>query len=232
MQNLHGTSPFTEKRDEARFIRRTFYEPNLIRYIKYMKSSMSESIRNASFNLEQLSRSFRLARPGISTLEPLWFRRRFFQVHIAHFESSLAEGSIFHFLNLSQLELRSASESIQAAKIIWVELNNSNYKVRLTKSSGSEQRLIRKKKKPQKCLQFIQKGNPLSCSKASTTPCFHKMIHFRHVLDYFLLWQYYAGQDTGAWHPCNIPFYIFFVSMFLLSELCTAKVHEVSWQKH
>ena len=48
-----------------------FYEPNLIRYIKYMKSSMSESIRNASFNLERLSRSSLLARSEISTLEPL-----------------------------------------------------------------------------------------------------------------------------------------------------------------
>ena len=37
-----------------------------------MKSSASESIRNACFNLEQLSRSFRLARPDISTLDRLW----------------------------------------------------------------------------------------------------------------------------------------------------------------
>ena len=37
-----------------------------------MKSSASESIRNACFNLERLSRSFRLARPGISPLERLW----------------------------------------------------------------------------------------------------------------------------------------------------------------
>ena len=46
--------------------------------------------------------------------------------------------SIFHLLNLVQLELRSVSESIQPVKIIWVGLNNSNYKVRLMKSSGSE----------------------------------------------------------------------------------------------
>ena len=37
-----------------------------------MKSSASESIRNAYFNLERLSRSFRLALPGISPLERLW----------------------------------------------------------------------------------------------------------------------------------------------------------------
>ena len=37
-----------------------------------MKRSASESIRNACFNLEQLSRSFRLARPDISTLDRLW----------------------------------------------------------------------------------------------------------------------------------------------------------------
>ena len=37
-----------------------------------MKSSASESIRNASFNSERLSRSFRLAWPGISPLERLW----------------------------------------------------------------------------------------------------------------------------------------------------------------
>ena len=36
-----------------------------------MKISASESISNASFNLERLSRSFRLARPGISPLERL-----------------------------------------------------------------------------------------------------------------------------------------------------------------
>ena len=33
---------------------------------------MSESIRNASFNLERLSRFSRLARPGIATLERFW----------------------------------------------------------------------------------------------------------------------------------------------------------------
>ena len=57
---------------EARFRRRSFHEPNLIPRIKYMKSSASESIKNGSFNLERLSRSFRLAWPEISTLERLW----------------------------------------------------------------------------------------------------------------------------------------------------------------
>ena len=36
-----------------------------------MKSLVSESVRNAYFNLERLSRSSRLARPGISTVERL-----------------------------------------------------------------------------------------------------------------------------------------------------------------
>ena len=53
---------------KTRFRRRTFQ----IHWIKYMKSSASESISNACFNLEQLSRSFRLARPDISTLDRLW----------------------------------------------------------------------------------------------------------------------------------------------------------------
>ena len=37
-----------------------------------MKSSASESIKNVSFSLERLSRSFCLARPGISLLERVW----------------------------------------------------------------------------------------------------------------------------------------------------------------
>ena len=57
---------------KARLRRRTFREPNLIHWIKYMKSLASESIRNACFNLERLSRSLRLARSGISPLERLW----------------------------------------------------------------------------------------------------------------------------------------------------------------
>ena len=49
-------------------------------YCKYMKSSASESVKNGYLNLERLSRSFRLAQPGISALERLWFRRRIFDV--------------------------------------------------------------------------------------------------------------------------------------------------------
>ena len=37
-----------------------------------MKRSASETIKNGYFNLERLRRSFRLAWPGISTLEWLW----------------------------------------------------------------------------------------------------------------------------------------------------------------
>ena len=36
------------------------------------RRTFHESIRNACFNLELLSRSFRLVRPGISPLERLW----------------------------------------------------------------------------------------------------------------------------------------------------------------
>ena len=56
---------------KARFRRRTLHETNLISCIKYMKSSASESIKNGHFNLERLSRSSRLAGPGITTLERL-----------------------------------------------------------------------------------------------------------------------------------------------------------------
>ena len=44
--------------------------------------------------------------------------------------------SIFRHLNLVQLQLRSASESIQRNLIIWVGLNSN--KVRLMKTSASE----------------------------------------------------------------------------------------------
>ena len=42
---------------------RTFHQPNLIHWRKYKKSSASESLRNACFNLERLSRCFCLALP-------------------------------------------------------------------------------------------------------------------------------------------------------------------------
>ena len=88
----------------------------------YMKSSPSESIGNACFNLERLSRSFRLARPGISPLDRLWntfdsdaelfMSEPNAEILITYFVSSLTKMSIFRLLNLVQLELRSASESI------------------------------------------------------------------------------------------------------------------------
>ena len=45
-----------------------FHEPNLIPSIKYMKSSASESIKNGWFDLEWLSRSFRLDQLEITAL--------------------------------------------------------------------------------------------------------------------------------------------------------------------
>ena len=76
LQNRPGnyiTSTFINSK--ARFRRRTFHEPILIHWNKYMKSSASESIlsiRNACFNLKRPSRSFRQAQPGISPFERLW----------------------------------------------------------------------------------------------------------------------------------------------------------------
>ena len=46
-------------------------EPNLIHWIKYLKSLASEWIKNVYFNLERLTHSSRLAWPGISTLDRL-----------------------------------------------------------------------------------------------------------------------------------------------------------------
>ena len=62
------------------WLRLTFHEPNLIPWIKCMKSSASESVKNGYLNLKRLSRSFRVAQSGISPLERLWFRRRTFHV--------------------------------------------------------------------------------------------------------------------------------------------------------
>ena len=56
---------------KAQFRQQTFHELNLIHWIKYLKSSAPQSIRNACFNLEQLSCSFYLAKLGISSLERL-----------------------------------------------------------------------------------------------------------------------------------------------------------------
>ena len=64
--------PTSNKTIKARFRRRTFREPNLIHWIKQMKSSASESRRYDCFNLKQLSRSLLLDRLGISPLDRLW----------------------------------------------------------------------------------------------------------------------------------------------------------------
>ena len=86
-----------------------------------MKSSACESIRNAFFNLERLSRSFRLVWPGISALERLWNGTFHVQnlMHklllTAYFTSRLREMRIFLRLNYFRLELRSASELVPLA---------------------------------------------------------------------------------------------------------------------
>ena len=72
--------PANWRHSKAQFRRRTFHDPNLIPWIKYMKSSTSKSVKNGYLNLERLSRSFRLAQPGISPLERFWFRRWTFHV--------------------------------------------------------------------------------------------------------------------------------------------------------
>ena len=71
-----------------------------------MKSSASESLRNAYFNLERLSRSSRLARPRISTVERLWngFGRRLCKQfdeneHFSPFELSSAGIKIGVWIN-------------------------------------------------------------------------------------------------------------------------------------
>ena len=73
--------------NKAWFRRRSFHEPSLIHWIKYMKSSVFESIRNACFNLERLSLSFTPSPAGnfdcgttLERLWQLWFKRRTFHV--------------------------------------------------------------------------------------------------------------------------------------------------------
>lgn len=61
----------------------TFYEPNLVRWINYMKSSLSELFKEGYLNLERpLWCSSCLAQLGISALERLWFRCWTF--HVLH----------------------------------------------------------------------------------------------------------------------------------------------------
>ena len=76
---------FPFKVSKARFRHRSFHEPNLTHWIKHVKSSTSESIRNAYFNLEQLAQPLFTPTPARNfdcgtTLEQLWFRRRTFHV--------------------------------------------------------------------------------------------------------------------------------------------------------
>ena len=80
----------------------------------YMKSSASESVKKGYLNLERLSRSFRLAQPGTSPLERLWFRRQTFHVpNLMHklLQRVLQAVLVFGFLQavLVQTELSSAN---------------------------------------------------------------------------------------------------------------------------
>ena len=87
-----------------------------------MKRMVSESIRNACFNLEWLSHSSHLAQPrismdfGMTLIQMLNFpsTEPNAKIIIMHFIRSLTEMSIFLLVNLVQLELRSVSKSIQS----------------------------------------------------------------------------------------------------------------------
>ena len=61
---------------KALFRRRTSHEPNWIQWVKFMWSTASEPIRNGWYNSDRLSRSSRLAEPGITAVDYIWFRRR------------------------------------------------------------------------------------------------------------------------------------------------------------
>ena len=100
---------------KAQFRRQTFHEPNLISLIKYMKSSASESVKNGYLNLEWLSRSFRLAHPGISPLERLWFGRRTFHVP-----------NLKHKLLLRILQAVSVFVFFLQAVLVQTELSSAN----------------------------------------------------------------------------------------------------------
>ena len=83
---------------------------------RYMKSSASESVRNACFNLEQFSLSSHLARIyfGVALIQTLNFHvpKLMYKLFITHFVGSLTKMSIILHLNSVQLELRSVSESV------------------------------------------------------------------------------------------------------------------------
>ena len=81
----------------------TFHEPNLLPWIKYMKSSASESVKNGYLNLE-------LLQPGILPLEWLWFRRRTFRVlNLCVSYNNLAWNPLTFWFVLVQTELSLAN---------------------------------------------------------------------------------------------------------------------------
>ena len=76
-----GLCSITVTSSKAQFRRRTFHEPNLITWIKYMKSSASESVKNGYFIWNGsavlsawLSREFRLWNGFDSDAEPFMSR--------------------------------------------------------------------------------------------------------------------------------------------------------------
>ena len=112
------------------------HEPNLIPWIKYVKSSAFESVKNGHLNLERLSRSFRLAQPGILPLERLWFRRRTF--HVPNLMHKLLQRIVQAVLVFGFFTSSFGSNWI---KFVWinrrtfVSLRRSKFEL---KSSGSE----------------------------------------------------------------------------------------------
>ena len=96
-----------------------------------MKSSASESVRNAYFNLGWLSRSSRLAWLGIVTVERPW--SSFYSDAKLFMYGTYMYGINYNKVfckqfdqneHFSPFELSSASESIQAVQIVWVRLNS------------------------------------------------------------------------------------------------------------
>ena len=109
--------------------RRTFHQPNLIHWIKHMKSSASELIRNACFNLEQLNRSSCPSQAGILTLDRLWngfwFRSRTFHVPNAScinyyniFSKQFNRNEYFSPFELSSAEIKIG---------VWINSASLNY---------------------------------------------------------------------------------------------------------
>ena len=113
---------------------------NLIHWNKYVKSSASESIRNAYFNVEWLSRFSRQPRQELLlwsnfrtvSIQTPNFCINYYKVYCKYFNSE----SIFALLILVCLELRSACESIEPVLIVWLGLPSNL--VWLMKSLASE----------------------------------------------------------------------------------------------